>query len=190
MISPEEIDDIFDIGELNGSEVKVIKTIGGFYAATSKNNGKDIVLAGGSHPALVRHALKKKFGNSFKASLLKSENSQLNAQVIEKTSFLSKNQIDKGYSMNVIVDSEDIKMVIDHHGVAILEQSALAKSDSLEIQGLSVLNTQKSSILFNEGIAKSLLKAFAGTAKDLKIPNLSYMEQPKLVKIDDILKGK
>ena len=46
MIKPEEIADIFEIGEIGNEPVKVIKTIGGFYAATAKDRqGKDQVLA-------------------------------------------------------------------------------------------------------------------------------------------------
>lgn len=190
MIKPEEIDDIFDIGELNGQPVKVIKTIGGFYAATAKEaNGKDAVLAGGSHPALVRHQLVKRFGKNFHPSLLKSENKQTNAQVIEKTKFLSKDQIDKGFDLNAVIQDGDVNLIIQHHGVPVLSQKALAKSDSLEIRDLDIKNFEKSQNLFENGISKNLLLAFAETAKDLKLKKISYQEQPKTVSADAVLRS-
>lgn len=189
MIRPEEVDSIESIGELNGSDVKVIRTIGGFYAATSKGaNGRDSVLAGGSHPALVRHQLVKKFGNSFRPSLLKSENSQVQAQVFEKNTFLSEKDKNGGFSIAAVVQGLDITMSVDYMGANVLTQKALAKHDSVEIQDLQVSNFEKATYLFENGISQILLKSFAATAEDLKLDKISYAQQPKVVKTQSILK--
>lgn len=192
MIRPEEIEDIFEIGELHGQPVKVIRTIGGFYAATAKDNGKDAVLAGGSHPALVRHTLVKKFGQNFRPNLIKSE-SPANHKVFEKTEFLPKSVISNGYSMSAVVSNDlDVEFIVEHYGFPIITQRALAKGESLEMQtGMDIKDTEKGKHLLKSGFASSLLSAAADLATNLNIENISYQEQPKMVKVKNFaLKNK
>ena len=188
MIRPEEIDDIFEIGEINGNSVKAIKTIGGFYAATMKDHaGKDQVLAGGSHPALVKFSLKKKFGNNWHPILNKSEGAK-EEQVVEKTHLLPKNLIDSGFNMNAVISDTEVSVVVDRFGVEVMTQTHLIKSDTLEVQmGGNIKDIQKASEAIDSGITKSLMLAAAETAKELDKETLSYTSSPQKVSVDKFI---
>lgn len=86
-INPDEIESVTVIGTLNGQDVKMIKTLGGFnvgVGAKSKN-GKPEALAAGSHSAIVKFQMSTMFGNDFQESMAKSEN-MVPEPIVEKLS--------------------------------------------------------------------------------------------------------
>lgn len=189
MIRPEEIDDIFEIGEINGNSVKAIKTIGGFYAATMKDHsGKDQVLAGGSHPALVKFSLKKKFGNNWHPILNKSESTK-EEQVLEKTYLLPKSLSDSGYNMSAVISENEIEVIVDRFGVGVMSQTHLIKHDSVEfMSGGKIKDIQTAAEAIDSGVSKSLMLAAAECAKELGKDTLTYSSNPKKVSVDKFIK--
>jgi hypothetical protein len=96
-IKPSEIESVEDIGLIKGRPVKLLKTLGGFYLAIGSPNGKEEALAAGSHPAIVKYNLKKKF-KDFHATMSKSEHKPEDV-VVEHTSLLPPEMISKGYDL-------------------------------------------------------------------------------------------
>ena len=75
-LKESEILDISILGNLDGQEVKMIRTVGGLCLATGHPKGKGLtVLGASSHPAILKHSVSKQFSN-FRPSLMKSENGQ------------------------------------------------------------------------------------------------------------------
>lgn len=189
MIRPEEIDDIFDIGELNQAPVKVIKTIGGFYVATAKDAaGKDQVLSGANHPALVRHAIKKKFGTQFIPNMLKNEHEK-DIKVFEKTEFLPKLLVDKGYDLHILSDDLNVSISLSHYGAEVMGQTALNKSDGVELQaGVNIKDFSKATYAQTSGVSASIVAALASAAKEMGKNTISYSEKPKKYDVDHVLR--
>lgn len=78
MVDPKDVDFCEVVGQLNGNEVKMLKTKGGFHLFVGKPTGskKEVVLAGTSHKAIGLYKLKKEH-NGFQPSLQKSEDTLL-----------------------------------------------------------------------------------------------------------------
>ena len=75
-IKPNEVDEVKVIGKLNGDDVKLVKTHGGFHIAMGKKDKKSNkaeALAAGSHQALVAYQIEKIHGNDFEPTIFKSE---------------------------------------------------------------------------------------------------------------------
>lgn len=96
-IKPSEIESVEDIGLIKGRPVKLIKTLGGFYLAVGSPNGSEEALAAGSHPAIVKFNLKKKF-KEFHATMAKSEHGP-EGVVVEHTNLLPQDMVSKGYDL-------------------------------------------------------------------------------------------
>lgn len=192
MLKPEEIDFIEEIGDINGIPVKMIRSIGGFFAASGRgpNDSKDTVLAAGSHGAIVKFELQKKFGKSFREHLNKSE-STIQPIVFEKTNFLAPSLAKKGYSLYSMVTGSDVSMILSYYGDEILKQEGLVKSESLELKPqISFSNIEKSKEAEENQISKSIIMAFAETAKDLNKKNIEYATAPSVLTTDRVLNGK
>lgn len=112
-ISPSEIDTMEEIGNLNGSPVKLIRTKGGFWICLGRkpNRDRDEAIAAGSHPAIVKYNLQKQYPE-FQPSMRKSETFQ-DASVVEKHShFLSVPQRDAGYDVYSVQTKNKIEFQI------------------------------------------------------------------------------
>lgn len=192
MIRPEEIDFIEEIGDINGSPVKLIRVVGGFFAASGKspNESRDSVLAAGSHPAIIKFELQKKYGKNFREHLNKSE-SKLEPIVFEKTNFLSSDLIKKGYSLYSMVAGSDVSIILSQYGNEVLKQDGLVKSESIEMLPMvSFTDLKKSKEALDLQISKSLIMAMAGTAKELNKKNIEYPTAPSKIEIKKVLNGK
>lgn len=192
MLKPEEIDRIEEIGDINGIPVKMIRSIGGFYAAAGKapNEQRDSVLAAASHPAIVKFELQKKYGKSFREHMNKAE-STIQPIVFEKTNFLNQELINTGYSLYSIVTGADISVILSHYGNEILKQNGLIKSESIElIPQIYFSDLKKSKEVVDAEISKSIIMAIAGTAKDLNKKNIEYPTAPSVLNADKVLNGK
>lgn len=192
MLKENEIDYIEEIGDINGVPVKMIRSLGGFYAAAGKapNDSKDSVLAAGSHPAIVKFELQKKYGKGYREHLNKSE-STIHPIVFEKTNFLNKSLVDKGYSLYSVITGSSLSVILSRYGNEILKQDGLVKSESLElIPQVTFTDLDKSKEAFNNEVSKSIIMALAGTAKDLNKKNVEYSTAPSVVDTDKVLNGK
>lgn len=78
MIHPKDIESCEVVGKLNGSDVKLLKTKGGFHMFIGKKDkqGGDIVLAGASHKAIGMYKMGKDY-SGFQPNLQKSESDAL-----------------------------------------------------------------------------------------------------------------
>jgi hypothetical protein len=74
MIDQKDVDSCEVVGKLNGEDVKLLKTKGGFHLFIGKksNREKEVVLTGTSHKAIGMYKLQKEF-NGFQPLLKKSE---------------------------------------------------------------------------------------------------------------------
>ena len=132
-IKPEEVANIKVIGELNGSPVKMIKTIGGFYAAVgsrSKSSKSVEPLSAGSYQALVIHQLEKEFKADFKPALMKSESEKL-PTVKEFTKKLPQQMVDAGFQVFSLIKNNDINFVATKHGAELVNLSGYIISDDI-----------------------------------------------------------
>jgi hypothetical protein len=109
---PSEIKSIDDMGELDSEPVKMVSTIGGFYLAVGKKHGKDFVLGSASHPAILRHSIKKSY-SSFKPSLMKSETD--NAEVVERTQILPQELKKSGHELFEIEELGSTRFSLTKH---------------------------------------------------------------------------
>src|SRR5271168_4514372 len=102
-LQPDDIDTVEDAGILEGQPVKMIRTKGGFWMAIHK--GK--VLAGGSHPAIVKHSVSKMY-NSFQPAMCKSEGFE-DAVVEQHSHFLSDDLRKSGHDIYSIQTSNNVE---------------------------------------------------------------------------------
>lgn len=134
-IKPEEVESIKVIGELHGDEVKVIKTLGGWFCAVGrKSKSKKTMepLAAGSHIALVSHQLDKQFKSEFRPAMFKSE-SEVLPIVKEYTKRLPQELVDGGYELFTLTKNEKINVVATKHGAEVLNFEGSVGIDGVEL---------------------------------------------------------
>lgn len=133
-ITPNEIDTIEDIGILNSSPVKMLRTKGGFFMAIGKDVNKNIdsVLAAGSHPAIVKHSLEKQFAG-FQPSLMKSEAGTNPAVVDKYTQHLSESLQKSGHDIYSIQNGAFIEFQITKQNIKIGSAMATLEKGELVI---------------------------------------------------------
>jgi len=135
-IRPVDVDTIEEMGELNGSSVKLIRTKGGFWISLgrSKRGGADEPLAAGSHPAIVRYTVEKKHPD-FRPVMAKSALSD-EPHVVECTShFLGEKEIAKGYDIFVLQKSSRVDICLTRHGVEQLRVVGEVEGENLVVRG-------------------------------------------------------
>lgn len=137
LINPKEIENIEDIGKLDKrSKVRLVKTIGGLHIAVGKEDtGQDKILAYSSHPAIVKHQLRKKFPMRFAENLNKSEGQPIE-NATNYSHNLNKNLLNGGYDIYALNKGMETKFVITHN--------------KLEIAGMSAECTDISDVTLNE----------------------------------------
>lgn len=134
-ITPNEIDTIEDIGMLNGSPVRIIRTKGGFHIVTGKSNGKklDEALAAGSHPAIVKFNLEKQYPG-FQPNMMKSEASLNAAAVTNHSKYLSEELRKSGHDIYSVQSGANIEFQITKHDVKVGSALAVLSNDYLMIR--------------------------------------------------------
>jgi hypothetical protein len=138
-ITPNEIHSIEDAGMLDNSPVRLIRTKGGFWVAVGKPKGKhrEEAIAAGSHPAIVKFDLEKRFPN-FQASMMKSEYYS-DTSVVEKHShFLNEELRNSGHDIYSIQDGSDIDFHITKHNSKIASVNGTLEEEFLLIKDLNV----------------------------------------------------
>lgn len=133
-IKPSEVESVKVIGQLFGDDVKLIKTIGGFYCAVGKKSrSKKSVepLAAGSHSALVSHQIEKEFKSEYKPVIMKSEHSS-EPKVEEFTKKLPQELVDKGYQVYTLTKNEKVNFIATKLGAEVVNLGANVTSEGLD----------------------------------------------------------
>jgi hypothetical protein len=132
-LKPSEIEAIEEIGELDGSPVKMIRTIGGFWIAVGKPKGKkdQEALGAGSHPAIVKYNVEKQF-SAFQPTLAKSELTGSSESVTGYTELLPQEMRKNGYEMFSLTKSNEIEYVLTKHGAQVHVFKAEVQTDKIK----------------------------------------------------------
>lgn len=157
-ITPNDIDIIENGGILDGKEVKLVRSKGGFWFAVANNK----VLTGGSHPAIVKYSVSKMYP-SFQPALCKSEN--FSDALVEKHShFLSDDLRKSGYDIFSIQNGPEIEFQITRNNFKISSTKATLSEEALNIPKLEF---SKEFIEAMSGAATE--KALSSNAKQINI---------------------
>ena len=131
-IRPEDIDTIEEAGILDGQQVRMVRTKGGFWMAANSKG----VLAAGSHPAIVKFQLSKMNPN-FQPAMCKSENFESDSIVDKHSHFLSDDLRKTGHDIYSIQNGDDVEFHITKHNVKVAVVQALIKGEDFYIPKLS-----------------------------------------------------
>jgi hypothetical protein len=145
-LKPEDISDIETGGILDGQEVKLIRTKGGFWLGIANNK----VISSGSHPAIVKHVISKIYPN-FQPAMCKSEKF-IDTLVDRHSHFLSDDLRKSGHDIYSIQDGQEIEFQITKHNMKIASVKGALKDESLFINELT--------------FPKEFTKALAGAATE------------------------
>ena len=155
-LKPDDIDTIEEAGILDGKPVKLARTRGGFWLGIC--NGK--VLAGGSHPAIVKHSISK-MHNNFQPVMCKSEGFE-DAIVDQHSHFLSDDLRKSGYDIYSVQTSDGIEFQITKNNLKVASVSASVQDESLFINELT----------FPKEFAKAMAGATTEKALDCKMKTI------------------
>jgi hypothetical protein len=152
-LTPNEIESVDDIGILNGSPVKIIKTRGGFHIAVGRPRGKlqEEALAAGSHPAIVKFNLERQHPD-FQPAMQKSELMGLEPKVESHSHFLSDSLRKSGHDLYSVQTGDKVEFHITKQN---------AKVSSVDA------SFDKGSLVFGEiNIDKKFTRALAGATSE------------------------
>jgi len=131
-LTPDMIDTVEDAGVLDGQPVKLCRTKGGYWMSIHK--GK--VISGGSHPAIVKHAVSKMYPN-FQPVMCKSEGFE-DAVVDQHSHFLSDDLRKSGHDIYSIQTGTDIEFQITKNNLKVASVMGALQDDSLFIDELKI----------------------------------------------------
>lgn len=152
-LQPADIDTIEDAGVLDGQPVKLARTKGGFWMAIHK--GK--VLAGGSHPAIVKHSISK-MHHGFQPVMCKSEGFE-DSIVDQHSHYLSDDLRKSGHDIFSIQTGQNVEFQITKNNLKVASVSGSLQDDSLFIDELR----------FPKEFAKAMAGATTEKALDCKM---------------------
>jgi hypothetical protein len=170
-IQPNEVESVKTIGNLNGDEVKIVKTYGGFYVAVGKkkkSSKKSEALAAGSHQALVSHQLGKEYGSDFEPAIFKSEADQLE-KVEAKTEFLPSNLISKGVELFILSKGSNVDIVLYKRGITLGHYTAEIADQSLVLKSCDF---NKQADLGDFNTAKAMARAMKEKVHELSLKGI------------------
>lgn len=171
-ILPNEVESVETLGKLFDDDVKMVKTLGGFFLAVgkkNKNSKKAEALAAGSHPAIVGHQLYKDFGSDFQPIVAKSEHDR-KPDVEEKTHYLPSDSIKNGLQLFALSKGNDMEFVLYKYGITLGKYTAEAIGNSLTIKDKYF----KKSMQADKEIAVAISRAMKDKAYEY---NLSKIEE-------------
>ena len=178
-IQPNEVESVKTIGNLNGDEVKVVKTYGGFYVAVGKkkkSSKKSEALAAGSHQALVAHQLGKEYGSDFEPAIFKNEHEQLE-KVESKTEYLPADLIAKGVELYTLSKGSKVDFVLYKRGITLGHYEAEIENQSLVVKSVS----------FNKEAMQG--NASENSFKTAKAMALAFKDKVHTAKLKGVKKG-
>jgi hypothetical protein len=155
-LQPSDIDTVEEAGVLDGQTVKLLRTKGGFWL--SVHNGK--VIAGGSHPAIVKHSISKMFP-TFQPVMCKSE-AFSDAVVEQHSHFLSDDLRKSGHDIYSIQTGMNIEFQITKNNLKVASVTGSVQDDSLYIDELA----------FPKQFTKSLASAATEKALDSNLKTI------------------
>ena len=164
-IRQSDIDTIESAGMLDGNEVKLIRTIGGFWMAICKlgKSLKETVLSAGSHPAIVKFNIQKQYPQ-FQPAMYKSEAFLAEPTVESHSHFLTEELIKSGYEIYSLQNVNSIDFHITKEGVKQSEIKSVISNEALFIPEL------KTDVVFSRALAGATLeKALSNGVKKIKI---------------------
>ncbi|MDD5650666.1 MAG: ferritin-like domain-containing protein [Candidatus Nanoarchaeia archaeon] len=176
-IKADEVEEVKIIGHLNGSDVKMLKTFGGFYVGIgkkNKNSKNPEALAAGSHPALINFQLEREFKNNFEPILCKNEHERL-PKIENKNNNLSKSSLDKGLELFILSKDNEIDFIVNKFGFKVGEYKTEIKDNSLVLKK-SEFN--KEIFKVNSELAKSLAISMIDKANELKLDEIIKNSDP------------
>lgn len=138
-ITAEEIAAIEEAGMLDQQPIKMIRTKGGFWIAVGKLRGRfnEEALAAGSHPAIVKWQLTKKYPQ-FQESLMKSEAfSEVSAQVEQHSHFLTEELRKSGHEVFSVQSGDDLAFHVTKQGIKVGEVYGHIQEESVVIKKIS-----------------------------------------------------
>lgn len=163
-VSANEISHTEEVGMLNNSPVKMIRTKGGFWIAVGKTShkGKEEALAAGSHSAIVKYNIEKQYP-SFQPAMMKSANFNDSTIVDKHSHFLNDEMRKSGHDIYSVQNGNSVEFHITKHNAQI------AKVDS-HIEGSTLVVDQlKAPQEFSSALAKATAeKLLTGGLKKLK----------------------
>jgi hypothetical protein len=174
VIKPSEIKSVEDIGFMDNSPVKMVRTIGGLFVATGKLAGRkeEEALAAGSHPGIVKHNIEKMYGAKYQPTLAKSEGA-IEEPVTEHTSQLDSSLSNKGYSLHSVQSNNQIDFVVSNRGIEVLKHTALIKAETFEFQQPEPKSYARSEELLKNNVTKSIILAAIDKANELGKTSIS-----------------
>lgn len=133
-LTPNEVESIEDIGELNGSKVKLLRTRGGFIMALGRKKGdaSETCLGAGSHRAIVKYNLEKQFPD-FHPSMEKSELASDSSTVDKHSHFLSDTLRKSGHDIYSIQNGNEIEFQVTKDNVKVSSVNASLTNSNLII---------------------------------------------------------
>ena len=151
-LQPADIDTVEDAGILDGQPVKLARTKGGFWLAIHK--GK--VLAGGSHPAIVKHSISK-MHSGFQPVMCKSEGFE-ESVVDQHSHYLSDDLRKSGHDIFSVQTGNDVEFQITKNNLKVASVTGSLLGDALFVYELE----------FPKEFAKALAGATTEKALDCK----------------------
>ncbi len=168
-IKDVDIDEIKVVGKLNGKEVKLIRTKGGFNIAmgqVSTNSTISEPLAVGSHSAIVMFNLGKKY-KQFQPVMNKSEVEE-STKVTEMTYILGDKLQNLGYDLYCLEKSYETSMSLTYQNTEVASFNLLTKNDQLTISNFKI-NDSKRTKKESFALSKSIQEALLEKAKSLNL---------------------
>lgn len=137
-ISPADIAEIEECGELNGSPVKMIKTTGGYFVAIGKDKRGNMRPVGtGPHRAICEFMVEK-LNPEFRPLIAKNEGE--NPEVTDLTKNLDEDKIVRGYNLYAVKENEYRNKVILSHHLAEVASADLEVSGDLASMSTPIFN--------------------------------------------------
>jgi hypothetical protein len=150
LIDPKEIESVEEVGTLDKSKkIKMVRTIGGLNLAVGSDSitDKEKVLAYASHPAIVKHQLRKRYNARFAENLQKNE-SGVKEQVVSFEKNLSKSLVNSGYDIYCLKKGTEAKFVVTCDNIEVMS----SELSDIKIENAKIQNFEKyKEFIQNEG---------------------------------------
>ena len=170
-IKPNEVEEVKVIGKLNGDDVKLVKTHGGFHIAMGKKDKKSNkaeALAAGSHQALVAYQIEKMHGQDFEPTMFKSEAERL-PKVEDKSDMLPDMAKNAGLEVYILSKFNHVDFVICKNNVELAKYETEHSGQEMTVKDYSF----RSSLSPNKFVSQVLAKAIDEKMKELGLTKVN-----------------
>lgn len=122
-LTEKDIESIEPFGELNGKEVQLIRTKGGFNIVMGIRPGSksEECLTAGSHIAICRYNMQKQFKKSYAPSMMKSSLYNDSAIVENHSHFLTAELRKSGHEIHSVQSDNQISFHITKQGIKVAD---------------------------------------------------------------------